>query len=429
MPDTRVIWTIWLALVLLVAAVLATALTTSPAIFQSGQLTDGHHQYGVSCATCHGGAFEGTDVIESACRDCHEAALADADDSHPDRKFTDPRNASLVERLDARRCITCHTEHRPDRVRDAGLTLPKDLCIECHRDVVTERPTHRDASFDTCASAGCHNFHDNRALHEAFLERHLDEPPLLDSPIRLLDRTTPGGPALDRSDADGPTAADPDLIRDWAHSAHARGNVNCTDCHSSTGEWRDQVGQDECAECHEQEADGFLQGRHGMRATVASRPLAVGDARLEMKAEAAGRRPGCNECHGAHEYDTTRAAAESCLQCHDDEHSRNWRDSPHGQLWQAETEGGEPTGTGVACATCHMPRQENRDEITVEHNQNANLRPVETMARNVCMQCHGLRYAIESLADEDLIRQNFQGDPSERVQSFDWVRERQEDSE
>lgn len=424
MPRARFIWTVWLALVLGGSGVLATALTQRPAIFQSGELTDGHHQYDVACEACHGQAWDGTERIESGCRDCHEAELAAADDSHPDRKFTDPRNASMVERLDARRCVTCHTEHRPERVRDTGLTLPPDFCAACHRDVVTDRPTHRDADFGTCASAGCHNFHDNRALYADFLERHLDEPDLLASRGRPPDRDRPAGPVLTRADSDGPSRVDAAVAARWGHSAHAKGGVNCTDCHANPGEWSDRVGRAVCAECHESEVAGYLDGRHGMRAAVAGESLAAGDARLAMKPDAASRRPGCQSCHEAHAYDTGVAAAEACLGCHDDQHSRDWRDSPHGRRWDAEIAGDAPAGSGVACATCHMPRRTHPDHVSVEHDQNASLRPVATMARDVCMHCHGLRYALEALSDEELVRANFNGSPKVDVESLEWVRRR-----
>ena len=37
--------------------------------------------------------------------------------------------------------------------------------------------------FETCASAGCHNFHDNRALYEDFLIKHANTPWLKDTPV------------------------------------------------------------------------------------------------------------------------------------------------------------------------------------------------------------------------------------------------------
>ena len=60
-------------------------------------------------------------------------------------------------------------------------------------------------------------------------------------------------------------------------------------------------------------------------------------------------------------------------------------------------------GSGVTCATCHLPRMVDGKEVWVSHDQNANLRPNETMAREVCANCHGLEYSLSALADESLV--------------------------
>jgi hypothetical protein len=55
----------------------------------------------------------------------------------------------------------------------------------------------------------------------------------------------------------------------------------------------------------------------------------------------------------------------------------------------------------------------------VMHNQNATLVPNEKMIRPACMHCHGLGFAIDSLADEALIRNNFNGKPARHIESID----------
>ena len=79
-----------------------------------------------------------------------------------------------------------------------------------------------------------------------------------------------------------------------------------------------------------------------------------------MKAEAAHRSLDCTSCHKPHQEDRQYAAYEACIQCHDDEHTRNYGKSKHYQLWKGEVAAGTDTRTGVSCATCHMPRV-NRD--------------------------------------------------------------------
>ena len=76
---------------------------------------------------------------------------------------------------------------------------------------------------------------------------------------------------------------------------------------------------------------------------------------------------------------------------------------------------------GRSCATCHLPRQrlEGSGSVTVEHNQNANLRPNEKMVRTVCLPCHGLTFSLDSLADRPLIARNFAGQPRHVVTAVD----------
>jgi len=404
-------------------------------LFLPGATSHGHYQIEMKCEACH---TEFGGVKQEACNKCHAEDLAAADDSHPRKKFEDPRNADRLEALDAMHCVTCHVEHRPERTRAMGVTLPDDYCVHCHAEVGTDRPSHRDFAFDTCASAGCHNFHDNKALYEDFLVKHLGEPALLPAarlPARDLRRwieaAGKGLPArpLAAADADAPGPVDPAHRREWSATAHAAAGVNCRDCHApaiASGEraaWNDHPGPKACAACHEREQQGFLGGRHGMRLAVDLPPMRPELARQPMKADAHGRELGCASCHGAHAFDTRRAAAESCLECHDDAHTRAWPDSPHARLWRAEVAGEGAPGSGVSCATCHLPREEARAGdlrgVRVQHNQNANLRPNEKMARGVCMRCHGLGFTLDALADPALVRANFAGQPARHVESLD----------
>jgi hypothetical protein len=149
--------------------------------------------------------------------------------------------------------------------------------------------------------------------------------------------------------------------------------------------------------------------------------MKVGDARLPMRADAGDRELGCTSCHDEHGFDTRRAAVDACLGCHADEHSRSYGGSPHSRLWRED-----PTGqSGASCATCHLPRQQGEDHVHVLHNQNATLRPNEKMAREVCIDCHGLAFTLNSLADSALVAGNFLGRPARHVESLELVRKRQ----
>ena len=377
-------------------------------------------------------------VKQEACLQCHAEELKIADDTHPEKKFTDPRNAALIAVLDARKCLTCHVEHEPDMTHPMGLTLPADYCFRCHAAIGTERPSHKNLEFDTCASAGCHNFHDNRALYEDFLSKHLDEPDVLDEatlPIpnmaqirQLLEKGTPI--ILRAADQDAPddVAFASTLLHEWESTAHAKAGVNCQGCHTQDGVWKNELTHEACRTCHTGEVDGFLSSRHGMRLAQELSPMNPSMARLPMKPGAHDKNLTCTSCHSAHRFDRQYAAVTACLLCHDDTHSVAYSDSPHFSLWAAEKNGDEKIGSGVSCATCHLPREIHKqdaiEKVVIQHNQNDNLRPNEKMIRKICMNCHGLGFSIDALADTTLIKNNFSGTPSKHIESLDMVKRR-----
>ena len=405
--------------------------------FLPGETSHGHYQIELACETCHT-PFEG--VKQEACESCHAEELELADDSHPASKFSDPRNADRVALLDARSCITCHVEHKPALTRAMGVTLPGDYCYRCHQDIAEERPTHEGLAFNSCQSAGCHNFHDNRALHEDYLERHLDEPDhLAQQALSMLvsARPTDGAQPLVAAAQDAPQqhTIETRAVADWALSGHARAGVNCSGCHqpeaagapadSPAGSWVAEPGHQTCNACHEEVVSGMLAGKHGMRLAATLDPMRPDLARAQMKDAAHGRQLNCNSCHGAHRYDRQQAAVDACLGCHADSHSSSYGESPHARLWAAELAGTGAEGTGVSCATCHLPRlaQGHSDEhrFVVQHNQNDNLRPNDKMIRDVCAQCHGVGFALDALADAALVQRNFAGRPALHVESMDMV--------
>lgn len=423
-------------------------------MFLPGKTTSGHYQIELACNACHTPSMG---VDEKSCIRCHGAELTAANDSHPKSKFTDPRNADLLHSINAANCVTCHREHIPEQTGAMGVTVPSDYCYHCHQSTVLERPSHRNLAFDSCATAGCHNFHDNTALYEDFLARHLLDPDLLPSPKvaqRILlkpasgdhgrSSTGSGGggeKALSAAQQNAPAEVrvEPELVSDWAATLHARAGVNCQDCHSihdpatNTRRWSDRLDHHACERCHKEEANGFLAGRHGMRLAQNLSPMQPSMARLPMQPGSGHQTLSCVSCHGAHRFDTRRAAAEACLKCHADDHSLAFNTSPHGLLWKEVESGDRPDGTGVSCATCHLPRTADSSReltgIRVEHNQNLNLRPNEKMLRGVCLSCHGLGFSIDALADPALVRNNFKGHPSLHLESLDWVRQRLASSE
>jgi formate-dependent nitrite reductase cytochrome c552 subunit len=302
-------------------------------------------------------------------------------------------------------------------------------------------------AFNTCGSAGCHKFHDNRALYEDFLAKHLGEPALLGKAslparnFRAVAADFPGYPA-DRFPLKPQTAPDApaelmkskDAAADWLATAHARSGVNCSGCHQVGSEgakaWVERPDHKVCANCHEPETGGFLAGKHGMRLAEGLSPMTPARARQPMHARTRRAELSCTSCHGAHRFDTKKAAVEACAGCHRDEHTAAYERSPHYALWKKELAGELPAGGGVSCASCHLPRDEYRvpgmdaKRVLVQHNQSDNLRPSEKMLRPVCMSCHGLGFSTDALADPKLVRENFRGKPGVSIKSLDMVAKR-----
>lgn len=446
-------WLAWAVINLSIAAYFCIGLVAPASVSKTrwlpGETTHGHYQIEMDCDACHNparGESEPTkaDVMQDACIRCHGEQLKEARDTHPAKKFRDPTNAALLDILDAQNCLSCHQEHVPEQTTAMGLTMPTDYCWHCHQEIADSRPSHQGMTFDSCATAGCHNYHDNRALYEKFLDDHYGQPDHLDLallPLRqsILREATPAADEssapltkLSIKQADHPVEKtfDPQLMKDWVETAHASSGVNCTNCHGGDGQssWSNQVTLGQCAGCHAEQADSFQTGKHGMRLAAGLPAMTPAQARLPMHVDQAHAKLDCNACHAGHRFDTQFAAAQACLRCHADQHSLAYQKSSHASLWRDEVAGSSPPGSGVSCATCHLPRLENESGVWVNHDQNASLRPNETMARQVCVHCHGLEYALSVLADPDSKSNGFGDPPETRTRSVqmahDWFESR-----
>lgn len=429
-------WIAFIVVTLALAAYTTARFYGDRLLFTPGRTTAGHHQIETECFTCH---TPMAGVKSDACVQCHASELERVDDSHPKSKFTDPRNADLLSKLDARECISCHIEHRPERTLAMGVTQPDDFCAHCHADIAKDRPTHQGLGFDTCADAGCHNFHDNRALHVDYLETRLKldqqasvgHVAIETRTVKQVGKLMQSVKALHAADADAPVhvKTTPQLIADWAETLHAQMGVGCTGCHApqqagASAVWSDTLSVEHCKGCHEREAEGFLASRHGMRIAAKLSPMRVEDAWLPMRRDAGHETLTCNSCHGAHRFDRQYAAVEACVACHDDSHSRAYLDSGHYAAWKAERAGTAAAGTGVSCATCHLPREADMAGAVarVRHNQSDYLRPNEKMLETVCVSCHSAEQALDALADSQLIARGLEGTPAVHVQSMQMVR-------
>jgi len=452
-------WGLWAAVTLLLTGIVYAAIDSidnpkpGPAdlVLRSwllpGQTSHGHYQIELACNECHASAFPSREDVQETCESCHAKDLKAVDDSHPRAKFTDPRNAERAALLDATHCVTCHVEHKPDITHGAGVTLPRDYCVICHKDVAKERPSHEGMAFTTCTNAGCHNFHDNTALYEDFLVKHAGVGAMQDDPrvpernlAQMIEELTdypyeayPPNVAVEAPDNGAMLPASDEIHADFLSTAHAKAGVNCSGCHVpvkqqggdlAKADWVEKPTEQACVQCHGPEVEGFLAGLHGMRLKSGLPAMTPADARRPMKADRAHEAIGCTSCHGAHRFDTARAAVEACTTCHDDTHTKAYADSPHARTVAAVKRGEAAPETAVTCATCHMPRvaYDTPDFVRrtlVVHAQGANLNPPIKMARQVCMNCHGLGFSIDALAEPDLARENFPRAPKMHVKSIE----------
>jgi len=161
-------------------------------MFLPGETSVGHYLIEGSCASCHEGFKP---VSNETCNRCHEAELAA--DLHGRKKFMDPRWAGELAKLEVLTCTTCHNEHV--HMFGRGVHLQPDLCMTCHQGIIAgDLKSHDGFAPDGCWTAGCHNFHDQRAIEAGFLRQHLDEPPML--PVQQVgDR--PFAPEIDAAPA------------------------------------------------------------------------------------------------------------------------------------------------------------------------------------------------------------------------------------
>ncbi|ELS02392.1 Cytochrome c552 [Xenococcus sp. PCC 7305] len=210
----------------------------------------------------------------------------------------------------------------------------------------------------------------------------------------------------------------------WQTSAHALTEVNCSSCHQNaeTKQLIVRPTQESCRSCHEYTVETFLLGKHGIRTLEGLSPLTPAMAHLPMKESAQDLQMSCNTCHDVHSVNTSQAAVDSCLVCHNDPHSLNYKSSPHAQIVEL-TSLPRPNQDAVTCATCHLPREKVGSAILVNHNNTYVLKPRDRMVKDVCMNCHGVEHSYNSIFDDQLVESNFAGPPTQKMQTFQLVRD------
>lgn len=215
------------------------------------------------------------------------------------------------------------------------------------------------------------------------------------------------------------------IEQQWQTSAHALADVNCSSCHlnGETKKFVPKPTEESCRSCHENSVDTFLLGKHGIRTLEGLSPLTPAMAHLPMKDGVADMQMNCNTCHNVHTVDTYQASVDSCLTCHSDRHSLNYKNSPHAKIFREIGTLPRPDKNSVTCATCHLPRVKSGDSILVNHNNTYTLKPGDRMVQEVCMNCHGVEHAYNSIFDDELGSANFARPPNQKLPTFQLVRD------
>ena len=215
------------------------------------------------------------------------------------------------------------------------------------------------------------------------------------------------------------------IEQQWQTSAHALAEVNCSSCHQNeeTKEFVAKPTEESCKSCHENSVDTFLLGKHGIRTLEGMSPLTPAMAHLPMKDGIADKQMNCNTCHNVHTVDTYQASVDSCLTCHSDNHSLNYKNSPHATIFREIGTLPRPNKDSVTCATCHLPREVSGDNVLVNHNNTYTLKPRDRMVKEVCMNCHGVEHSYNSIFDDELVEANFARPPNQKLQTFQLVRD------
>ncbi len=215
------------------------------------------------------------------------------------------------------------------------------------------------------------------------------------------------------------------IEQQWQTSAHALAEVNCSSCHQNeeTNQFVAKPTEESCRSCHENSVDTFLLGKHGIRTLEGLSPLTPAMAHLPMKDSSLDQQMNCNTCHNVHTVNTYQASVDSCLTCHADNHSLNYKNSPHANIFREIGTLPRPNSDSVTCATCHLPRQASGDDVLVNHNNTYTLMPRDRMVQEVCMNCHGVEHAFNSIFDDELVEANFARPPTQKLRTFQLVRD------
>ncbi len=426
-------WTIisiWLFWILVNVALLAFAYpplsghSDKNELYVPAKVAHSHHQIAGDCVSCHTPFANRTD---NKCITCHENIYTEDSVSHKPVSFERNMHQDLLKKVDVTQCESCHRVHHNENDNLTTLVDASQYCLTCHNEIVTNKE-HHHAGMKKEACSECHNYHDNTIAIASFVHQNR-RGNKIKSDVNVLERNflkqykqvsiyAVRELGIEKNDAPRSLKFDDSILVDWQMSKHASAGVNCSFCHlnNKTDQWLEKPDYNVCDNCHPRETDEYLLSTHGIRIKQNLPSFQVKDARLAMQKDASKKKLTCNSCHSDHRFNTELTVLETCLDCHNDEHSLAYKNSLHFKTLNDSREDHKKALSGVSCATCHFPRESievGKQLYThVQHNVNRDSNKIKKFARTVCLQCHSLKFSLNSLNDKAVLKSNFSEQPA-----------------
>lgn len=329
-----------------------------------------------------------------------------ATDTHTASRLASPVKAKVPPELSRMTCVDCHREHRPSSAK--GYTGPANLCRTCHpSETLTD--SHKDFETGSCRTVACHSYHSNikpAQYSAAFKHRLKPASQVIPKPEPKEQRRITSE-EIEKMKSGRFYKNNPVVSARYGIGAHFGTEATCRRCHDGEGA-KLQPGVKVCADCHEAQVKTFVTGRHGAPDGVEGGSWGKHVGKI-----------GCGACHDAHSLRLENAGKTACLKCHTDTHAQNYEKSGHSRYLTDPVFENKPM-TGVECADCHMPRLAGLGGYT-DHNETLSSASRERMALTVCSNCHGLKFALMALYDDETVRFNFTAAPSKIPHGIEYL--------
>lgn len=189
------------------------------------------------------------------------------------------------------------------------------------------------------------------------------------------------------------TKTSPMIVNDWRLSKHSVNNIDCSECHGSKHQTKDDAAKAEiptpktCSSCHPTQVDQFMDGKHSkawvaMKAmpTIHYQPMlltegmkgcggchkigvkSADDVKQLMKSGSTQfGLASCDSCHTRHSFSVKEAKQpQACQTCHMGFDHPQWEmysSSKHGVRNGLKQSGQlPPNASAPTCQTCHMDK-------------------------------------------------------------------------